>query len=86
VLRDPSLRTRIALGGHHFVRDRHDRRAVAAKLSQSYCRLLQPTRRWAAIAARPAIDSHDSVLESPTTNLREVGMERPLEVELNACS
>ncbi|MBA3482122.1 MAG: glycosyltransferase family 4 protein [Pirellulales bacterium] len=86
VLRDTSLRTRIALGGHHFVRDRHDRRAVAAKLSQAYCRLLQPTRRWAKIVARPTSGSDDSTHESPATNLWDVGMVRPLEVELNARS
>lgn len=81
VLRDPSLRTRIALGGHHFVRDRHDRRAVAAELSQAYCRMLKSTRRWAQIEARPAIES---VVESSASRLWDVGVERPLEVNLNA--
>jgi glycosyltransferase involved in cell wall biosynthesis len=80
VLRDASLRTRIALGGHYFVRDRHDRRAVAAQLSQAYCRLLKPTRRWKEIAARPTVPT---VMEGPAANLWDVGPASPLEVELN---
>jgi glycosyltransferase involved in cell wall biosynthesis len=54
VLRDHNLRTRIATGGHRFVREHHDRRRVAANLCGSYVRLLQETRRWEQIAARPA--------------------------------
>jgi glycosyltransferase involved in cell wall biosynthesis len=70
VLRDPSLRTRIAAGGYYFVRNRHDRRAVAAHLSQAYCRLLEPTRRWKEIAQRPTVPT---VTDSPAANLWDVG-------------
>jgi glycosyltransferase involved in cell wall biosynthesis len=54
VLRDPQLRTRIAAGGHRFVSARHDRRAIAAQLCGAYVRLMQGTRRWEEVAARPA--------------------------------
>jgi glycosyltransferase involved in cell wall biosynthesis len=81
VLRDPSLRSRIALGGHCFVRDRHDRQAAAAQLSQAYCRVLEPTRRWKEIVSRPAVQA---IVESPAANLWDVGAVRSLEVELNA--
>jgi 1,2-diacylglycerol 3-alpha-glucosyltransferase len=54
VLRDPELRTRIAAGGNRFVCARHDRRAIAAQLCGAYVRLLQGTRRWEEVAARPA--------------------------------
>ena len=53
VLKDHNLRTRIATGGHRFVREHHDRRRVAANLCGSYVRLLQETRRWKQIALRP---------------------------------
>jgi glycosyltransferase involved in cell wall biosynthesis len=81
VLRDPSLRNRIALGGHNFVRDRHDRRAVAAQLSQAYCRVLEPTRRWKRIEARPSLQP---TAQSQAANQWDVGAMRSLEVELNA--
>jgi 1,2-diacylglycerol 3-alpha-glucosyltransferase len=80
VLRDGSLRTRIALGGHYFVRNRHDRRAVAAHLAQAYCRLLLPTRRWDEIAQRPRVPK---IIESPASNLWDVGA-APAAEELNA--
>jgi 1,2-diacylglycerol 3-alpha-glucosyltransferase len=54
VLGDPQLRARIALGGNRFVRARHDRRAIAAQLCGAYVRLLQGTRQWDEVAARPA--------------------------------
>jgi len=54
VLKDHNLRSRIAKGGNRFVREHHDRRQVAANLCSSYVRLLQQTRRWQQIAARPA--------------------------------
>jgi glycosyltransferase involved in cell wall biosynthesis len=54
VLKDHRLRSRIAEGGYRFVRERHDRRRIAAELCGSYLRLLQETRRWDEIAARPA--------------------------------
>lgn len=80
VLRDSSLRTRIAQGGHDFVRHRHDRRTVAAELCQAYCRLLKPTRRWRQIEARSAVQP---LRESLAANLWDVGAEHPLEVELH---
>jgi 1,2-diacylglycerol 3-alpha-glucosyltransferase len=80
VLRDASLRTRIAVGGHYFVRNRHDRRAVAAHLAQAYCRLLLPTRRWDEIAHRPRVPK---IVESPASNLWDVGA-APAAEELNA--
>ncbi|HEX6960690.1 MAG TPA: glycosyltransferase family 4 protein [Lacipirellula sp.] len=80
VLRDSALRTRIAAGGYYFVRNRHDRRAVAAHLGQAYCRLLEPTRRWKEIARRPLVPS---VAENPAANLWDVAATSPLEVELN---
>jgi 1,2-diacylglycerol 3-alpha-glucosyltransferase len=81
VLRDSSLRTRIGVGGHFFVRNHHDRRAVAAHLAQAYCRLLLPTRRWDEIAQRPRVPK---IVENAASNLWDVGAERPSEVELNA--
>jgi glycosyltransferase involved in cell wall biosynthesis len=81
VLRDHRLRQRIASGGYQFVRERHDRRAVAAQLCQAYCRLLMPTRRWKEVSARPA-PLH--LLEMPATNLWDVGPTRPREVRLHA--
>jgi 1,2-diacylglycerol 3-alpha-glucosyltransferase len=48
-----SLRQTIARGGNELVRERHDRRRVAAELCQMYRRLLQSTRRWPEVAARP---------------------------------
>jgi len=81
VLRDPVLRTRIARGGYHFVRERHDRRFVAAELCQAYCRLLMPTRRWKQIAARLPVHS---TMEEPALNLWDVGARRLSEIELNA--
>jgi 1,2-diacylglycerol 3-alpha-glucosyltransferase len=56
VLSDPSLRARLAIGGNRFVRERHDRRRVAAQLCQAYVRMLKPTRRWLQIAARPTVE------------------------------
>jgi predicted RNA polymerase sigma factor len=53
VLKDHQLRARIANGGHRFVREHHDRRRIAANLCSSYVRLVQKTRRWKQIAARP---------------------------------
>ncbi|HEX3600074.1 MAG TPA: glycosyltransferase family 4 protein [Lacipirellulaceae bacterium] len=54
VLKDDGLRSRIAAGGYRFVRERHDRRRVAAILCGSYVRLLQETRRWQEVASRPS--------------------------------
>jgi glycosyltransferase involved in cell wall biosynthesis len=56
LLKDPQLRGRIAAGGFRFVRERHDRRTVAAQLCGAYVRLLQGTRRWKQIAARPPVE------------------------------
>jgi glycosyltransferase involved in cell wall biosynthesis len=80
VLRDASLRTRIALGGHKFVRARHDRRAVAAQLAQAYCRMLKPTRRWQEVSTRPTVPS---IIENPAANLWDVVPAPSLEVQLN---
>jgi glycosyltransferase involved in cell wall biosynthesis len=81
VLRDSTLRNRIAAGGNEFVRQRHDRRTVAAQLCQAYCRMLMPTRRWKEIAARP---SPLHLLDEPAMNLWDVGGSRPLEAPLHA--
>jgi 1,2-diacylglycerol 3-alpha-glucosyltransferase len=54
VLKDETLRNRIAEGGHQFVKARHDRRVVAAQLCDAYVRLLRSSRRWHSIAERPA--------------------------------
>ncbi len=81
VLRDSQLRHRIAEGGYQFVRERHDRRAVAAQLCQAYCRLLMPTRRWKEISTRPA-PLH--LLEMPALNLWDVAPARPQEERLHA--
>jgi hypothetical protein len=81
VLRDPQLRRRIAEGGYQFVRERHDRRAVAAQLCQAYCRLLMPTRRWKEISARPA-PLH--LLEVPAANLWDVAPRGAREERLHA--
>jgi glycosyltransferase involved in cell wall biosynthesis len=77
VLRSPSLRSRLAAGGHEFVRARHDRRAVAAQLAQAYCETLKPTRRWKQIAARPAVRS---ILEDAAMKVWDVVPTSPLEV------
>jgi glycosyltransferase involved in cell wall biosynthesis len=81
VLRDPQLRGRIAQGGYQFVRERHDRRAVAAQLCQAYCRLLMPTRRWTEVSSRPA-PLH--LMEMPAANLWDVAPARPREECLHA--
>lgn len=59
LLEDEPLRQRVALGGGALVRERHDRRIVAAELCQVYCRLLQPTRLWKEIAQRPKVGKLD---------------------------
>jgi hypothetical protein len=81
VLRDPQLCQRIAQGGYQFVRQRHDRRAVAAQLCQAYCRLLMPTRRWQEISARPA-PLH--LMEMPALNVEVMAAARPREECLHA--
>lgn len=81
VLRDPALRKRVARGGHYFVRERHDRRSVAAKLCQAYCRMLQPTGRWRDVESRPVVQPP---LETPATHLWDVQAEIPEEIELHA--
>jgi glycosyltransferase involved in cell wall biosynthesis len=55
LLSNAPLRARIALGGCRFVRERHDRRLVAAQLCQAYIHLMQETRRWSRIAMRPPV-------------------------------
>jgi glycosyltransferase involved in cell wall biosynthesis len=80
VLKDESLRNRIAEGGHQFVLARHDRRVAAAQLCDSYVRLLQPTRRWREIAERPSASFGRLLgrLEPESSSMN------PLETELNA--
>ncbi|MBL9162421.1 MAG: glycosyltransferase family 4 protein [Planctomycetaceae bacterium] len=80
VLKDETLRNRIAEGGHQFVRARHDRRMAAAQLCDSYLRLLRPTRRWKEIAARPAALPNE--LEKCIGS--DSNREHSLESELNA--
>jgi len=80
VLKDESLRNRIAEGGHQFVLARHDRRVAAAQLCDSYVRLLQSTRRWSEIAERPSANVGRllGLHESEPISMN------PLETELNA--
>ena len=80
VLKDETLRNRIAEGGYQFVRARHDRRGAAAQLCASYVRLLRSTRRWNEVAERPSasIGSLLGRVESAASR------ENPLETELNA--
>ena len=59
LLHDQKLRERLAQGGNSLVRERHDRRAVATELCQAYRRLLEPTRRWSAIAERPPVGAFE---------------------------
>jgi glycosyltransferase involved in cell wall biosynthesis len=80
VLKDESLRNRIAEGGHQFVLARHDRRVAAAQLCDSYVRLLKSTRRWSEIAERPSAHVGRLLgLHEP-----EPSSMNPLETELNA--
>jgi 1,2-diacylglycerol 3-alpha-glucosyltransferase len=57
LLKDSTLRSRIGKGGYRFVRDHHDRRQVAARLCESYVRLLEGSQRWKEVAARPRVDA-----------------------------
>lgn len=52
LLKNRTLRNRVAEGGHRFVREHHDRRIVAGNLCEAYIRMLQGTRRWKQIAKR----------------------------------
>jgi glycosyltransferase involved in cell wall biosynthesis len=79
VLKDETLRNRIAEGGYQFVRARHDRRLAAAQLCDAYVRLLRSTRRWSQIADRPNADS-----ESLLDRIGAAAIDNPLEIELNA--
>jgi 1,2-diacylglycerol 3-alpha-glucosyltransferase len=79
LLTNPGLRARIAEGGYRFVRERHDRRVVAANLCQAYVRLVEGTRRWSDISTRPrvCVPWDDTAVErvNPLRNrYREVGI------------
>ena len=52
VLRDGELRRRLAQNGHRFVRDHHDRRAIARQVCASYFRTLREAGRLASICER----------------------------------
>lgn len=80
VLKDETLRNRIAEGGYQFVRARHDRRCAASQLCDSYVRVLRSTRRWSEVAERPSarVGSPLGRIESAASS------ENPLETELNA--
>lgn len=80
VLKDETLRNRIAEGGHQFVVARHDRRVAAAQLCDSYTRMLRSTRRWGKIAARPAAGIGSLIGRNESAAIREIA----LETELNA--
>jgi 1,2-diacylglycerol 3-alpha-glucosyltransferase len=56
LLKDPEMRSRIGQGGYRFVRERHDRRHVAAQLCAAYTRLVEDSRRWDEIVSRPRIE------------------------------
>jgi glycosyltransferase involved in cell wall biosynthesis len=56
LLKDPEMRSRIGQGGYRFVRERHDRRHVAAQLCAAYTRLVEDTRRWDEIVSRPRVE------------------------------
>jgi glycosyltransferase involved in cell wall biosynthesis len=66
LLKDESLRERLADGGHHFVRAHHDRRLTAARLVAAYRRAIRPVRlkdrELARTAARPAAAPHIPLL------------------------
>jgi glycosyltransferase involved in cell wall biosynthesis len=53
VLRDSSLRHRIARGGYRYVREHHDRRVVAQRVCEAYVRLLEATGRAHRLQGRP---------------------------------
>ncbi len=57
LLSSARLRSRVAAGGYRLVRERHDRRMVAAQLCQAYLHLMQETKRWNQIAQRPSVDA-----------------------------
>jgi glycosyltransferase involved in cell wall biosynthesis len=78
VLKDETLRNRIAEGGHQFVRARHDRRTAAAQLCDAYVRLLQPTRRWQEIAARAPHRALIDPLQGSSETFDGNAMERPV--------
>lgn len=80
VLKDETLRNRIAEGGHQFVLARHDRRVAAAQLCDSYVGMLRSTRRWGKIAARPAAGVGSLLGRNESAASREI----ELETELNA--
>lgn len=80
VLKDETLRNRIAEGGHQFVLARHDRRVAAAQLCDSYVRMLRSTRRWNEISERPAAGVGSLLGRNESAASRE----NALETELNA--
>jgi glycosyltransferase involved in cell wall biosynthesis len=57
LLSSEQLRKRIAAGGYRFVRERHDRRQVAAQLCRAYVHSLRGRRRWGQIVQRPSVDA-----------------------------
>ncbi len=82
LLKHSALRARIGQGGYRFVRERHDRRQVAQQLCASYVRLLEGSRRWNKILARPRVEVDNVGKESGADwNLKRNGF---LEVGIHA--
>lgn len=82
VLKDRALRSRISSGGHRFVRERHDRRKIAADLCRAYVRLLEPTHRWAEISAR--LSPQPLTLNGQRDEFGGVAQEDELEARIHA--
>jgi 1,2-diacylglycerol 3-alpha-glucosyltransferase len=78
-LANSSLRQRIARGGYELVRERHDRRNVAAELCQVYRRLVQPTRLWPEIATRSGVRGPSDSLPAQTPPTEAICQEALLE-------
>lgn len=82
VLKNHQLRHRIAEGGHRFVRERHDRRKIAADLCRAYVRLLQPTRHWTEIAQRPSPEAIRNL--TGDEQIHDLEFDRRMETEIHA--
>jgi glycosyltransferase involved in cell wall biosynthesis len=69
VLRDETLRERLARNGHRYVRAHHDRRRIAQQVCATYFDVLKADGRTAVLAERPCISARiadrELVIEEP---------------------
>jgi glycosyltransferase involved in cell wall biosynthesis len=89
LLRDKDLRTRLARNGNEFVREHHDRRAIARHVCATYLRTLAAVGRSPRGARRPLGPPEVSHVEWPAAEAGHAGngvheRHSPEEVEVDA--